>query len=294
MKYKSIIKALLIYFTTYFFFQFIPVYTIFENNEEVIDIYNGFMGILFYGNNILIIALLYFAYKVLSREKLPDFLQQPVSEMQPETREQSSRQAPSEHRKRPLKYLFIIFIALLCLSGFLGISALVGSMGSGSWENMKILLTTLITDFYLLMSLAHIRHINIKERFLNPFSKISLAINILGLLFSLLVIWEVSLFSDGEPGKFFLIFMIISFCLAHMALLFSIKPRHSSVKLLLMTSVIFIIINAIYAMKIVANINNNEEHSLTILAILSILVVLGSLITPLLNRMKEIQDNQKP
>ncbi|MGS2739447.1 hypothetical protein [Sinomicrobium sp. M5D2P17] len=183
------------------------------------------------------------------------------------------------------KKLFLrLLIAALCISAAIGIFVfLAGDYGD---TEIKILLTTLSLVGYSLSALCCS---TIYERdSLKNFSFIGMVISGIGFLVTITAIWE---FMDTEDiYKTVITFMILATAFGHISLLLLIKPKNDTIKYLLMATVIFVCIVAVMLIYATAIDFDVEEFYFRLLGVFTILDVLGTIATPIANKIIDKQD----
>ncbi len=239
-----------------------------------------FLNYLNYFNYILMIILLYFIKNKKNiesveagQEKKPGKTSKPVNEQW------------QDLNKKIFKASIWTIVVLLCLSAFIGINVLLGSMNNGfSYDSLKPFLTSLMIDFYVLMSMAVFSLRNKKGGFFTTISWVGMAINAFGLVWSMLQVWEAFGYSKDWTAQLFFIIMVVSFGIAHTSLILLIKPKATLITALKAVTIVFIFINVLYLIMLIVDKFENHD-SFILLAIISILVLLGSIVTPILNKL---------
>ena len=150
---------------------------------------------------------------------------------------------------------------------------------------MKILATTLAIGGFSITALG-CSTVHDIDKF-RPFSLIGMLISVFGFLFTVSAIW--ALFeSDHEwVAQAVFTFVILSVSTAHISLLLHIRAKTKNIKYALIATILFISIVAVMLIK--ATINDFEDSDLyfRLLGVFAILDVLGTIATPILNRIKE-------
>jgi len=191
-----------------------------------------------------------------------------------------------------LKKTFLItMIISLSISALIGIFVFL--FGNFRDTEAKILSTTLSIGGFSLTGLCC--SILYEKRKFIGFSFFGMASSILGFLTSILVIWEFvdvfeGFFDITGWGKLALTLIILAFSSAHACLLLLINPEKSSVKYSLFATLLFIGIVALMLILLVFEIIDNPgEFYFRLLGVFAILDVLGTIVTPILNKVYSIQ-----
>ncbi|MGS2760898.1 hypothetical protein [Sinomicrobium sp. M5D2P9] len=180
------------------------------------------------------------------------------------------------------KKLFLkLLIVALCISAAIGIFVfLAGDYGD---TEIKTLLTTLSLVGYSLSALCCS---TIYERdSLKNFSLIGMVVSGIGFLVTITAIWE---FIDTENiYKTVIIFMILATAFGHISLLLLIKPKNNTIRYLLLATVIFICIVGIMLINATVTEFDNGEFYFRLLGVFTILDVLGTIATPIANKITD-------
>jgi uncharacterized membrane protein YqjE len=252
-------------------------------NFEFIFILSQIVHYLNYLNYLVFIIYLYFC-----RNRFFNETDKPG--MQKDENDNKNPEVTAEHmekshdrNKKIVKYSAWLIIGLLCVSAFIGINLLIGSLNdSFSNESLKSFLTSLMLDFYVLMSLAVFTLYKTKSKLFLLLLLAGLAVNFSGLVWSIPQIWGA--FDSEWTLKVFFILMIISFGIAHTSLILHIKSKDFIIKTLVVITIFLIVINAIYFISLIILEFDDQDSQFTMLAVLSILVLLGSIVTPIINK----------
>ncbi len=180
------------------------------------------------------------------------------------------------------KKLFLrLLIAALCISAAIGIFVfLAGDYGD---TEIKTLLTTLSLVGYSLSALC-CSTIYEKEG-LKLFSLTGMAVSGIGFLITITAIWE---FIDTEDFfKTVIIFMILATAFGHISLLLLVKPKNNTIKYLLITTVVFVCIVAMMLIKATVTEFDEDEFYFRLLGVFTILDVLGTIATPIANKITD-------
>lgn len=179
------------------------------------------------------------------------------------------------------KYFLRTLIVALAISAVIGIVIfLVGDFGE---TEIKLLFSTLAIGGFSLTGLSSSTIHNRTE--LKLFSVIGMFISVLAFLMTTITIWEV--FDPSDMWQTVLIFVILSVSIAHISLLFQISPKTNKIKYALFGTIIFISIVALMLIKSTINEFEENEFYFRLLGVFAILDVLGTIATPILNRISE-------
>ena len=181
------------------------------------------------------------------------------------------------------KFFLRTFIIALTISALIGIVIfLVGEFGE---TEIKILGTALAIGGFSITALGcSTVHDIVRFR---PLSIIGMLISVFGFLFTVSAIWVLFESDHKWVAQAVFTFIILSVSTAHISLLLQIRAKTSDIKYTLTATIIFISIVAIMLIK--ATINDFEDSDLyfRLLGVFAILDVLGTIATPILNRIKE-------
>ena len=179
------------------------------------------------------------------------------------------------------RFLLITMIASLVLCALVGIYIFI----FGDWDEteMKVFGTTQVVAWFSLMGFCCSVHQN------NPKLKWLSAAGILAALIAFIfsvyaVWWEIQDTNYLWETTFTAI--IVSFSLAHISLMLLVKPKTSLTKYSLMATIIFIVIVAGLLINGVFCEFELSETCLRLMGVFAILDVLGTITTPLLNKLK--------
>ncbi len=184
------------------------------------------------------------------------------------------------------KTFLITMIVSLSISALIGIIVfLFGDFGD---TEFKLLMTTLTIGSYSLTGLCC--SVLYEKRKFIPLSLFGMAVSIIGFLFTVLVIWETIDIENDFTWKALIIFIVLAGSTAHSCLLLLIKPEKSLVKGALSATLIFISIVALMIVILVLDKTGNiGEFYFRLLGVFAILDVLGTIVTPILNKVYSIQ-----
>ncbi len=179
------------------------------------------------------------------------------------------------------KYFLRTMIIALVISAVIGIIIfLVGEFGE---TEIKLLLTTLAIAGYSLTGLSS-STIHNHTKF-KSFSVIGMLVSVLGFLTSIILLWEI--IDPDDMWQTVLIFIFLSISIAHISLLLQISPKTNNIKYALIGTIVFISIVALMLIKSTINEFEENEFYFRLLGVFAILDVLGTITTPILNRMSE-------
>ena len=182
------------------------------------------------------------------------------------------------------KHFLKAFIYALASSG--GIGILVFLLGNFEGGMARILLTTLALAGYSLTGLS-CSTLN-KQRRLKSFSLIGMTTSIVGFLVTFLAIWDI--FTIDMLWKPVIILMVINFALSQVSLLLLIDPRTIQIKQILWATIVSVTIVGIMFINSILHDFEHDEFYFRLLGVFSILDFLGSVATPILNRISD-KDN---
>lgn len=179
-----------------------------------------------------------------------------------------------------LKKIFLITLIIsMTISALIGIVIfLLGNFGN---TEEKLILTTLAIGGYSMAGLGC--SFLYEKRSYNPLSLIGMIASAIGLLLTILVIWEAVDFDD--TWKAVIILAVLSFGIAHMCLLLLIKPVKSLVSFALSATLIFIgIVSFMLIILILNDFSGLDSFYFRLLGAFAILDALGTITTPILNK----------
>lgn len=179
------------------------------------------------------------------------------------------------------KYFLKTLVIALSISALIGIFIfLVGDFGE---TETQLLLTTLTIGGFSLSGLCSATIQN--KNNLKYFSNIGMIVSVIGFLLTIGLIWELDGFSSTWQGM--IIFTILSVAIAHASLLLKINPKPNYIKYSLIGTIVFITLVAIMLIKSTLTEFNESEFYFRLLGVFSILNVLGTIATPILNRITD-------
>ena len=182
------------------------------------------------------------------------------------------------------KYFLTTLIVALSISAVIGIYIfLFGEFGD---IETKLLITTLAIGGYSLTGLCCSTIYNRKELFI--LSIVGMLISVIGLILAIISIWEIVDPLDIVHETMISIILAVSF--GHISLLFLVKPKKDYIKHTLYSTILFIIIVAVMLIITIMIEFKIEEFFWRLLGVFAILDVLGTITTPLLNKIKEKED----
>ncbi len=175
-----------------------------------------------------------------------------------------------------------IFLTSLVIA--LIISALIGIylflVGEFNETETKILLTTLVVGWYSLTGLCS-SVVHQKEK-LSSFSMFGMLVSILGFVVTVVAIWYDKF--DSDIWKAVMVFVVLSVSMSHVSLLLLVKPVNSKIKISMKATFVFITIVALMLIKSILNEFEEDEFYFRLLGVFAILDVLGTIATPLMNK----------
>lgn len=185
------------------------------------------------------------------------------------------------------KTFLIAMIISLSISALIGIFVfLLGYFGQ---IELNLLITTLTIGGYSLIGLC-CSALYEKRKF-TPLALSGMVISMIGFLFTVLVIWETIDLDDDFTSRALIIFIILAASIAHSCLLLLIKPDNSLVNRFLSATIIF---TSIVALMLIILLLQNDFRDLSnfyfrFLGVFVILSALGTIVTPILNKVYSIE-----
>ncbi|MBP4138392.1 hypothetical protein [Flavobacterium geliluteum] len=175
------------------------------------------------------------------------------------------------------KYFLRTLIIALSFGALIGIFIfLAGDFGR---TEVRLLLTTLAIGCYSLTGLCST---TIQNRdHMQSFSLLGIIISAIGFLITTTAIWDVVNFE--EIWKATTIFIILSVSIAHISLLFNIRLKTKNLWYMMTVTIIFISIVALMLINSTISEFKESEFYFRLLGVFSILDVLGTIATPILN-----------
>ena len=181
------------------------------------------------------------------------------------------------------KTFLISMIISLSISALIGIFVFL--FGDFGYIEVRLLLATLTIGGYSLTGLCC--SILYEKRKFTPLALSGIIISLIGFLFTVLVIWDAIDFEDF--WRVLLIFIILAVSTAHSCLLLLIKSKKSLVNGSLLATIVFIFIVALMLIIIVIDEFDVGEFYFRLLGVFAILDVLGTIVTPILNKVYSIE-----
>jgi hypothetical protein len=279
--FRKIIIGCLIFIILSFLFDFIPSLRGFRHD------FNFLSQIIYILKYLVLIIFFILSYFFLSKTEIIKILEgenENKEEKKVIKEEEIQKLKAEQKNSKPFKYFVWTIVILLCISAITGINFLAASFKNGiSWnDSFKIFTTTLIIDYYVLISLSCFTLS--KRKHLIPVMIAGFTINCLGFIWSIISIWSIFDLSNDWVWQTFAIFMIISFTIAHISLLLLINPKNVMIKILSYITFFFITFTSFYLISLILRKSSIEDSELITTAILSILVLLGSIVTPIINK----------
>ena len=183
------------------------------------------------------------------------------------------------------KIFLVTMVISLVISALIGI--IVFLLGEFGTTETKLLLTTLIIGIYSLTGLCS-ASLYEKMKFL-PFALFGIVISVMGFFITLLTIWNA--IGLKNIWKMVIILIILAASSAHISLLLLIDSENVLVNGSLLST--FIAIMFVALMLIIAVLNNFEdtgEFYFRIVGVFAILDVIGTIVTPILNKFYSIKN----
>lgn len=177
------------------------------------------------------------------------------------------------------RYLLLSLIVSLVMSAFVGIAIFL--FGTFNELQGKLLLTTLSIGIFSLTGLANSSLLN--KRNYAVCGYISLLISTIGFLMTLNLIWF-NFEADTNVWRFAIDSIVLSLATAHISLLYVMNAHHYIARVIRYTTVIAI---GVIVSMLIALIHNNDissEFYYRLLGTIAILDVLGTIITPIVNK----------
>lgn len=179
------------------------------------------------------------------------------------------------------KYFLRTLIVALVVSAIIGIVIfLVGDFGE---TEIKLLFTTLAIGGFSLTGLSS-STIHTHREF-KLFAVTGMLVSVIGFLMTIIAIWEIV--DPDDMWQTVLVFVILALSIAHVSLLFQIRPKSKNIKYTLIGTIVFISIVALMLIKSTINKFEENEFYFRLLGVFAILDVLGTIATPILNRITE-------
>jgi hypothetical protein len=178
------------------------------------------------------------------------------------------------------KYFLIALVVSLTISAIIGIFVfLLGNFGE---LEMRILLTTLSIVLFSLAALCDSALYD-KGRF-KAFAVVGIVIGAIAFFYSLGLIWEVFELDSEWVWKTFITFIVISVMIAHISLMFLIDNRNTLVRISLWATILFTSTVALMILLGIYEVVEFEEFYFRLFGVFVILDALGTLVTPILNK----------
>jgi hypothetical protein len=178
--------------------------------------------------------------------------------------------------RKAFLWTMIISLSLCALIGIITIL-------TGNWGDieLRILASTAVIGGYSLTGLCSAVLFE-RQRFI-PLASIGMFVSVIAALISLIMIWG----ANYDLWRATSILMVLAIAFAHINLLLLIKNSHTAVLTAQIATILFISIVAIMVIILLLNeLNYYEEIQFRILGVFAILDVLGTIVTPILNKVK--------
>ena len=179
------------------------------------------------------------------------------------------------------KTFLIAMIVSLCISALIGI--LVFLFGDFGDTEARLLVSTLAIGGYSLTGLCC--SVLYEKRKYISLAISGMGISVIGFLYTLLMIWEFFEFSSNEPWKLLIILIVLSVSIAHTCLLLLIEPKTKLVSGSLISTIGVIgIVATMLVILVLMEFDNFDEFYFRLLGVFAILDVLGTIVTPIVNK----------
>ena len=178
------------------------------------------------------------------------------------------------------KFFLRTFIVALSVSALIGIIIfLIGDFGE---TEVKVLSTTLAIGGFSITALG-CSTIHERDEF-RAFSLIGMLISVFGFLFTVSAIWVLFESNHNWVGQALFTFIILAVSTAHSALLLQIRAKTKNIKYFLIATIICISIVGLMLIKTTINNFGESDIFFRLLGVFAILDVLGTIATPILNK----------
>lgn len=178
------------------------------------------------------------------------------------------------------KTFLITMIISLSISALIGIFVFL-FLDFGETE-ARLLLSTLAIGGYSLTGLCC--SVLYEKRKFIPLAIFGMIISVIGFIYTLSIIWEAIDFWNVGSWKALIILIVLAFSTAHSCLLLLIKSDKTIVNGTLSVTIIFISLVALMLIIMTLNELGLGEFSFRLLGVFAILDVLGTVVTPILNK----------
>jgi len=182
------------------------------------------------------------------------------------------------------RFLLITMISSLVICALVGIYILL--FGDWGETEMKVFATTQIVAFFSLLGFCSSLHQN--RKYYQWISILGVLASFVGFVLTTYLIWWTM--EGGEHKNVWrasFIAGIVAFCLAHISLMLLVKLKSRFTKYVLLTTIIFILIVAGMMINAVICDFDLGDRCLRLLGVFAILDVLGTITTPLINKLTE-------
>ena len=179
------------------------------------------------------------------------------------------------------RFLLITMIASLVICALVGIYIFI----FGNWDEteMKVFGTTQGVAWFSLLGFCCSLHQNKPK--LKWFSLTGVIVAIIAFILAIYALWW-ELDESGVQWKATMIAFIVSFALAHMSLMLLVKPKSALTRYSLYATLVFIMVVAALLINLVYCGTEPTETFIKVIGVFAILDVLGTITTPLLNKLK--------
>jgi len=174
------------------------------------------------------------------------------------------------------------FLRALIIS--LVISALIGIylflFGDFEDSDTRLLLTTLTVGWYSMTGLcSSVVHNRKRIKF---FSLFGMIISVLGFFITVIAIWEI--IDNTLIWQLVMTFVILSVMISHISLLFLVKPKSKKIRYVMSATILFIAVVTVMLILEILVESEKGEFFYRLLGVFAILDVLGTISTPVLNK----------
>lgn len=182
------------------------------------------------------------------------------------------------------KYFLKTLITALVISALIGIYLFL--FGDFEDSDTRLLFTTLTVGWYSMTGLcSSVVHSHKKIKL---FSLLGMIISVIGFLITVIGIWGIV--DNDLLWRLVMTFVILSVMISHVSLLFLVKPKSNKINYLMGTTIIFItLVTVMLVMEIMIE-SEKGEFFYRLLGVFAILDVLGTISTPVLNKMTKRTD----
>jgi len=182
------------------------------------------------------------------------------------------------------RFLLITMVSSLVVCALVGIYILL--FGDWGETEMKVFSTTQIVAFFSLLGFCSSLHQN--RKYFKWISIMGVFASLVGFVLTTYMIWwTMEEGQNGDVWRAAFIAGIIAFCLAHISLMLLVKLKSRLTKYVLIATIVFILIVAGMMINAVICDFDLGDRCLRLLGVFAILDVLGTITTPLINKLTE-------